>query len=358
MRNQLTKSKGFTLVELLVVIAIIGILVGMLLPAVQSVRAAARRTQCANNMRQVGLAVHNYESAHMRFPVNQVGPGASDGMGGFGSGYYSWLVPLLPHVEQNNVYRMFNLRINNGNGDGFRMDDTHPNAAAVATRIAVFLCPSDNPNSDNTLFGSANPAPSNYVGNGGWPSYATGYEDERATPGNFNGCIPMENPSSEVAWHGDSESGFAQLTDGTSNTAMISERLVQTATSAAAVSSGDERLRSRHVLEQFQPLSSIDEQIRTSHTHVFESAFIGRSWSSGFPLAAPMYLHVKTPNTLIGHYNTSEFEGDFVMTPSSQHPQGVNLVRADCSTSFVDNNISSEVWWALGSCNDGRPVDF
>ena len=90
---------GFTLVELLVVIAIIGILIGMLLPAVQQVREAARRVSCANKIRQLSLAVLNYESAHRTFPLSQVGPGESDGSGGFKSGYYSWLVPLLPFVE-------------------------------------------------------------------------------------------------------------------------------------------------------------------------------------------------------------------------------------------------------------------
>lgn len=353
------KQRGFTLVELLVVIAIIGILIGMLLPAVQAVRQAARRTQCANKMRQIGLAVHNFESAHQRFPVNQVGPGADDGMGGYGPGYYSWLVPLLPHLEQNNLHQMFDHRISNGNGSDFRMDDTHPNAVAAATSVSTFLCPSDNSEAgDNTIFGSANPASSNYVGNAGWPSYATGFDGERSTPGRFNGCIPLENPGNKVAWHGNSKSGFAQLTDGSSNTAMISERLVQTGTTGDAVSNGDERLRSRHVLERFEPLASIDNQLSASHTHIFQSAYIGRSWSSGYPLAAPMYLHVKTPNTLIGHYNSSEAEGDFVMTPSSQHPGGVNLVRADCSTSFVNDNINAEVWWALGGCNDGRTLDY
>jgi len=352
------KQNGFTLVELLVVIAIIGILIGMLLPAVQQVRQAARRTQCANKMRQIGIAVHNFESAHGRFPVNQVGPGADNGMGGYETGYYSWLVPLLPHLEQNNLHQMFDHRISNGNGNDFRMDDTHPNAVAAATEVSTFLCPSDNQIGDNTIFGSANPASSNYMGNAGWPSYATGFDDERGTPGRFNGCIPLENPGNKVAWHGNSKSGFAQLTDGSSNTAMISERLVQTGTTGDAVSNGDERLRSRHVLERFEPLASIDNQLTNSHTHIFESAFVGRSWSSGYPLAAPMYVHVKTPNTLIGHYGTSETEGDFVMTPSSQHPGGVNLVRADCSTSFVNDNIDTEVWWALGACNDGRSVSY
>ena len=91
---------GFTLVELLVVIAIIGILIGMLLPAVQAVRSTARRVTCANKVRQLALAIHNYESAHKVFPINQVGPGQSDGAGGYQAGYYSWLVPLLPFVEQ------------------------------------------------------------------------------------------------------------------------------------------------------------------------------------------------------------------------------------------------------------------
>ena len=348
---------GFTLVELLVVIAIIGVLVGMLLPAVQQVRSAAQRTSCANKMRQIGLAVHNFESAHGHLPVNQVGPGQSNGAGEYGTGYYSWLVPLLPFVEQNNLHAMFDLNVSNGDGNDFKMSESHPNALAASTPVDLFVCPADASAGNNTVFGSANPAPSNYMSNAGWPSYATGLNGERAAPATFNGVIPLVHPSEPVAWHGSARAGFAAITDGTSNTAMVSERLVQTATSAASVRSGDSRLQSHHVLERFETLRRINNQLTNSHTHVFESAFIGRSWSSGFPLAAPTYMHVKRPNSLIGHYGTSQDQGDLVMTPSSRHSGGVNLVRADGSVQFVDDDISLEAWWALGARNDGQVVD-
>jgi len=342
------------LVELLVVIAIIGILIGMLLPAVQSVREAARRITCANSIRQIALSVHNFESAHQEFPVNQIGPGASNGMGGFNSGYYSWLVPLLPHIEQENLYNSFDRRISNGDGDGYKVSDTHPNAAAVNTVVATFLCPSDNPSHDNAvILGSANPAPGSYAGNLGWPSYSTGYSGERSAPGRHNGAIPLVHPSEPVAWHA-SKVVMANFQDGTSNTAFISERLIQSGSSASEINNGDGRLRSLHILERFETLPEIVDQMSSSHAHVFESAHIGRSWSSGSPLVAPTYMHVQPPNSSIGHYDTSMDQGDFVVSASSRHPSGVNLALVDGSVRFVSDSVSREVWWAVGSRDDGR----
>ena len=345
---------GFTLIELLVVIAIIGILVSLLLPAVQAVRAAARRTSCSNNIRQIALGVHNHESAVKRFPVNQIGPGLADGMGGFGKGYYSWLVPLLPSVEQDNLYRSFDLRVNNGDADGYKISETHSNAFAASTLVSTFICPSDNPNRENSIIlGSSNPAPSSYAGNAGWPSYAEGYNGERGTPGKHNGAIPLIHPSSPVAWHTPNV-GMKSFPDGTSNTALLSERLIQPGNSAGAINSGDSRLRSLHILERFETLPEIMDQMSSSHAHIFESAHIGRSWSSGSPLVAPTYMHVQTPNSVIGHYNTSVDEGDFVITASSRHNGGVNLALVDGSVRFVSDSVSSEVWWAVGSRDDGR----
>ena len=348
---------GLTLVELLVVIAIIGILIGMLLPAVQQVRAAARRIQCANKMRQIGLAVHNYESAHGRFPVNQIGPGESDGMGGFESGYYSWLVPLLPFMEQDNLHSQFDLSISNGDGNDPKMSDTHPNAVAAATSVEVFLCPSDFPSSDNTIMGSANPASSSYVGNIGWPSPTTGINGEHS-PDSYSGVIPLEKPAgNSVVWHGSSRFGFESITDGTSNTAMISERLIQTATSREEVRANFSRIVARHVTpRRTERLELIAFRLESSiDVHDSESAHIGRSWSSGFPLTAPTYVHLLPPNSPnLGFYTESEDEGDFLVPPSSEHTGGINLVRADASTSFVSDGVDQVAWWALGARNDGR----
>ena len=226
--------------------------------------------------------------------------------------------------------------------------------------MSTLLCPSDTPSRDNaTILGSANPAPDNYVANAGWPSYATGFHGERQTPGRFNGMISLVNPSQPASWHIRRPTTLGRVPDGTSNTVLLSERIGQTGNSSDQIDNGDERLKSRHILERFETLGEIGDQLVPSlHSHTFESAFIGRSWISGFTMTAPTYLHVKTPNTLIGHYNTSQDEGDFVMTPSSHHSSGVNIVRADGSTKFISNQVDQEVWWAVGGRDDGRTETF
>lgn len=348
---------GFTLVELLVVIAIIGILVGLLLPAVQQVREAARRATCANNMRQIALAIHNYESARKELPVNQIGPGISDGNGGFEAGHYSWLVPILPFIDQGNLFDTLAIRQNHGDGDGYKISASHPNAVAASTLIPGFICPSDQPNRNNSIIlGSANPAPGSYAGNAGWPSFATGFNGERQTPGKFNGVISLEHPSADIDWHANDDIDFASISDGTSNTALLSERLIQPGNSADSIDQGDTRLRSLCILARHETLAEINGQLNSTHAHIFESAHIGRSWSSGWPMVAPTYMSVQAPNGLIGHYasGSSRDEGEFMISPSSRHPGGVNVALVDGSIQFVPDNIEIEVWWAVGSRNDGR----
>ncbi|MFN0197420.1 MAG: DUF1559 domain-containing protein, partial [Planctomycetaceae bacterium] len=128
------KRKGFTLIELLVVIAIIAVLIALLLPAVQQAREAARRTQCRNNLKQVGLALHNYHDSHSAFPSGWIGveAGIQSAHGG-GSGV-GWGTMILPYIDQANVYNLFNASVNIENplNDAFRL-----------TSLTVFRCPSD-----------------------------------------------------------------------------------------------------------------------------------------------------------------------------------------------------------------------
>jgi prepilin-type N-terminal cleavage/methylation domain-containing protein len=113
--------RGFTLIELLVVMAIISILVGMLLPAVQKAREAANRMSCSNNLKQIGLAMHNYEGTRERLPPDRLNPG-----------YATWAVLILPYIEQDNLYRQWNL-----SWTYFQQNDT-----ARLTPVKIYFCPS------------------------------------------------------------------------------------------------------------------------------------------------------------------------------------------------------------------------
>lgn len=294
MRYTLRQS-GFTLVELLVVIAIIGILVGLLLPAVQAAREAARRMQCSNNVRQLGLAVHNYESANRRLPSGWIANN-THGEPGWG-----WGAALLPFIEGTNLHNQID----------FRLPIEDPLHAQVRVSVVpTFICPSDiGPNvftiaagdghdheHMHSAFENIDDAPeklfdmskSNLIG-----MFGT-FELEDAP---FNG---------DGMFFGNSRIRFRDVTDGLSNTLMVGER---------------------------------------------GSRLGGSLWQGNIPEAAEPHARIlgvadHGPNDPHAHFE------DF----SSFHNGGVNFMRADVSVAFVSSSIDLQVYQAMATRAGGEVV--
>jgi prepilin-type N-terminal cleavage/methylation domain-containing protein len=233
---------GFTLVELLVVIAIIGILVGLLLPAVQAAREAARRMSCSNNVKQIGLAVHNHESAYKRLPHS----GQCDSTGSATTVYMPQSTPtlLLPYIEQQTVFQMFDLNTNSiahygaspsgtnfvtpsgciihRNSKGKSFDDpTHPSGGLAAqTSIPTYVCPS-------TPLDTGSRSPMHRLGGIDYMFVAVSDVDHRIGSATYGMRTPTSDPaylSMRVFGMLDCEgSKLASTTDGTSNTVMLIE---------------------------------------------------------------------------------------------------------------------------------------
>ena len=360
--------RGFTLVELLVVIAIIAMLVGLLLPAVQAARSAARRTQCINNLRQLGLALQNHHDALGHFPVSQLGSvpssasssrqAASGGSSLGNGGFFSWHARILPYIEEQPLYDSINFSVSmsstpNGGQDG-TLTTAHPNAAAAATLVSTFLCPADAAVNNEPLMGMAT-ASDNYSGNAGWPALATGYNGERSSPARYNGLISLQNPT------GDNESlarepvRIRTVTDGLSKTAAVAERLIQFAQSRADILSAPSVLKSFHVVGASRTLPLMEARCSSAKTHAdaVNSAYLGRAWISGWSLTGSTYRHLKAPNTNHCHFDSNHASGEFAVTPSSHHEGGVNVVMADGHVEFVADGVEPRVWWTMGSRNSG-----
>ncbi|MGC8638439.1 MAG: DUF1559 domain-containing protein, partial [Isosphaeraceae bacterium] len=304
----------------LVVLAIIGILVGLLLPAVQAAREAGRKAICASNLHQIGTALATYESQWQRFPPDVLfGPPGSPPQD------YSAFVRILPMLEQTPLYNAVNMSVPLNAPDPLPGPGDLINSTASQTRLAVLLCPSD-------------------------------AQQEPVAPTNYRLCEGRgphwEGPH---LWGGDAQGPFfglfdrsaADFTDGLSNTALVSERCLGAGVETYADFFRDVLPGNPDVpLSAGQPYSGVC-QASASWPFALVHPFVQSGWTwFARSLNYTSYDHCMTPNAVITDC------GDAV-TARSYHPGGVHLLAADGGVRFVRNGIDPRVWWALATLSAG-----
>ena len=340
------RRSGFTLIELLVVIAIIAVLIALLLPAVQAAREAARRLQCLNNLKQIGLALHNYHDAVGCLPWGQ----------GLGKDWQDWSAhsQLLPYLEQGALYNALNF------SRGCQPDGYCPeNSTAMNSQINVFLCPSDL-NRLTTPEGH-----NNYVACSGSGA------DTTAQRGPFMGPFlgPLGEDQNNSAKAQVQVLSFRDITDGLSQSAAFSEKV--------------KGIGESNVRDSVKPTSfvvKLDKPADPSIPKIYSEKCLqkdpatappaggygynpksgggtGGSWAIGYPVHT-RYTHVMPPNTWScdwGNEGKDTHTGG-AHTASSHHTGVVNVLFCDGSIKAIKDSISLSVWWALGTIGNGEVV--
>jgi prepilin-type N-terminal cleavage/methylation domain-containing protein/prepilin-type processing-associated H-X9-DG protein len=352
------RRTGFTLIELLVVIAIIAILIGLLVPAVQKVREAAARMQCSNNLKQIGLACHNYESTFKKLP-----PGMADDTAGknFGS-QGSLFTIILAYLEQANVYNLFDFSQD--------VNSAAANDAARRQQVAEFICPSDGA-SGGINYGTGLYGQNNYMGNIGTTAIFEGPIDE-AHAGIFNVGIPTKGKVT-------TKLKITGITDGTSNTAMFSETKRSTVNGGNWPVSGDYyNISNIYLLPDNPPDAGWSPYTpmvgpltgtsggpfagqQTYHCNSWDwgptSRISYRGWQYYRGIVEMQnYTHTVPPNYTgydCGNYSITGAH----IAARSFHTGGVNVCFADGSVHFISDGITFSTWQALGTRSAGDLVD-
>jgi prepilin-type N-terminal cleavage/methylation domain-containing protein/prepilin-type processing-associated H-X9-DG protein len=333
---------GFTLIELLVVIAIIAVLVALLLPAVQQAREAARRSQCKNNLKQIGLAIANYESTFTCLPfgkgLNYAAPAPN---------YARWSVHsmILPYIDQQPLYNLLNFNFppdTPGMGGVVAFMPAYStngvNTAASQTKIPMFLCPSDG---DSTTLAWA--GGNNYVGNqGSWLC-----DLGTAIPA-LSTTVPTELNHGVFFYL--SKIRMAAITDGVSNTVFFSEKIRGTG-SPNPISDLFVMPTQTTLAGTYATCMTTNPASATPLTSVW-----GASWVMG-ENCCTLYNHISTPNTIscAGTGFTPPMTNMAMqVTANSRHAGGVHIMMGDGSVRFVGNSINLGTWQGLATRDGGE----
>lgn len=309
--------RGFTLIELLAVIVVVGVLIGLLLPAVQAAREGSRRLSCQNRLRQIALGATNYQAGVGVYPF---------GVGGAGFNRWSAQSQLLLYLEQAPLYQALNFSFIPWGHFGF---ESAINSTALGTKIDLFLCPSDT---------------DQIVEDFGYPLGHNNYRGSAGTlPINLAaGSVKGQGLNNGVFWY-QSAVHPARVSDGLSATAFFSERCLG--------KSGD--IQGDYYLTD-PPISACANAHPGMPQLWGTVEWSGQRWADG-NVFYTRYHHIQTPNRPSCNFGRDDFNGLAVVTASSRHPGGVNVAFGDGSVRFVQNAVDPKIWQALGTIA-GREV--
>ena len=321
------RRRAFTLIELLVVIAIIGILIGLLLPAVQKVREAANRVKCENNLKQIGLALHNYHDTFLVFPVGQADSLLQeDSPTGNGYGYHEgWQLFILPYVERSADYQLWQSNRSIGT---WAIPGLLPSPSALT--VPTFICPSDPLGGKVAVvneFGQPEGPHSNYVGNAG----PTGF-GQTGGGTNLAGVLYCK-----------SAVRITDIVDGSSNTLLASEILLGPDAGASdPYVAGDRRGR----IWNSQMGEQLFSTLYPPNTQNPDYAF---GCNPSYPTAPCVAIGAIAPGSATSYLQSAR----------SNHAGGVNCVLSDGSVRFVPSTVDATVWKEASTRNGGEvPRDF